>query len=110
MIILSTSDTGFLIISRNDEVNVNVRVINQDTNTEIYNQNLILIPQGYYFQVEDSNGFGLVENNNYIVEIRDGDLMVFRDQIFCTNQTTYSLNDGIFKSNVTENKYIIFDN
>ena len=56
--------------------------------------------------------FVLVQNNFYKLTLKNGTKIVHKDRIFCTDQTpvvNYSVNDGEFKSNVSNNEFIIYE-
>ena len=56
--------------------------------------------------------FKLVQNIFYTLELRQGTAIVHKDRIFCTNQTPvvdYSVNDGEYKTNVSNNEFIIYE-
>ena len=44
-----------------------------------------------------------------MLEIKDGNNVVFKDKVFCTNQnvTTYSVNKNAYTSNTTANDFIV---
>lgn len=51
------------------------------------------------------------ENKYYTLTIKDGTNVVYRDKIFCTNQTkeTYSINKDQYVEHTTTNKYKIYE-
>ena len=55
--------------------------------------------------------YDLVENRFYRLLVKNGTDIVYRDRVFCTNQTisTYSVNDGIYDSNASTNEFIIYE-
>jgi hypothetical protein len=56
--------------------------------------------------------FSLIENNFYKLTLKNGTTIVHKDRIFCTNQTpvvNYSVNDGQYTSNVSNNEFIIYE-
>jgi hypothetical protein len=56
--------------------------------------------------------FNLVNNTFYTLELKNGTTVVHKDRIFVTDQTpvvNYSVNDGEFKSNVSNNEFIIYE-
>jgi hypothetical protein len=55
--------------------------------------------------------FPIVENKYYILLIKNGNDIVYKDKIFCTNQTIadYSINKDVYVQNVTNNNFIITD-
>ncbi len=61
----------------------------------------------YYYQY--SNTFTLVEDTFYTLEITQGSNLIFRDKIFCTNQTvdTYSINNSAYTEQSVANEFIV---
>ena len=56
--------------------------------------------------------FNLVNNTFYTLELKNGTTVVHKDRIFVTDQTpvvNYSVNDGEFTSNVSNNEFIIYE-
>ena len=55
--------------------------------------------------------FTLVENHFYMMELREGANVVFKDKVFCTDQqlVTFSVNDGQYVVNSTINDFIIYE-
>lgn len=51
------------------------------------------------------------ENKYYTLTIKDGTNVVYRDKIFCTNQTkeTYSINKDQYVEHTTTNEYKIYE-
>jgi hypothetical protein len=55
--------------------------------------------------------FPIKENKYYTLTIKNGDKVVYKDKIFCTNQTfeRYSINYEQYVQHVTTNEYKIFE-
>lgn len=51
------------------------------------------------------------ENKYYTLTIKDGTNVVYRDKIFCTNQTkeTYSINKDQYVEHTTINEYKVYE-
>ena len=80
----------------------------ETTNTEVFTSTATAFTAlDYYFQY--SSVFTLVENTMYMLEIKDGTNVIFKDKIFCTNQnvTTYSVNDNEYIKNTIANDFIV---
>lgn len=107
MIVLSTTATTFKFIPRQQVANVNVVIENDATNTEVYNQSIVLTDDRYYKVVTDMAGFALIDEQYYIITIKENDLIVYRDIIYCTDNTP----DTTFIQNTTDdaNEFIIYD-
>ena len=59
-----------------------------------------------------NGSFDLVNNTFYTLELKNGTTTVHKDRIFVTDQTpvvNYSVNDGEFTSNVSNNEFIIYE-
>ena len=132
MIILttSTSEQTFRVIPRSypDEITITLRddSTNETTSTVIeslewdnnndfwqladYDWNFtggIFIEDGY---LVITNTFALTENRFYDLTITSESSVIYRDKVFCTDQTIsdYSVNDGVYTTeNTYDNDYII---
>lgn len=62
---------------------------------------------GTYLSVTDT--VSLKEGNFYSLEVKNGSDVIYKDKIFCTNQTvsSYSVNNGQYTSNTSNNDFII---
>lgn len=57
-----------------------------------------------------SNSYALTENRFYDLTITDGSAVIYKDRVFCTDQSIsdYSVNDGVYTTeNTYDNEYII---
>lgn len=63
--------------------------------------------EGTYLQV--SKIVNLKEDRFYTLKVLNGTDVIYKDRIFCTNQTvsTYSINNGEYVENSTNNDFII---
>jgi hypothetical protein len=85
-----------------------ITIKDETTNKEVFSSTAtIFTALDYYYQY--SNVFTLVEDTMYMLEIKDGTEVIFKDKIFCTNQnvTTYSVNDNEYIKNTVANDFII---
>ena len=85
-----------------------ISIKDETTNTEVFTSTATAFTAlDYYFQY--SSVFTLVENTMYMLEIKDGANVIFKDKIFCTNQnvTTYSVNDNEYIKNTIANDFIV---
>ena len=85
-----------------------ITIKDETTNTEVFNSTeTIFTALDYYYQY--SSVFTLVENTMYMLEIKDGTNVTFKDKIFCTNQnvTTYSVNKNEYTENTIANDFIV---
>ena len=55
--------------------------------------------------------FDLVQDRFYRLLVKNGSDIVYRDRVFCTNQTinAYSVNNGVYNSNASTNEFIIYE-
>jgi hypothetical protein len=78
------------------------------------NQTVAITPytftEGDYYSILEAE-FSLVENHFYNLVIKDGSTIVYRDRIFCTDQSvvTFSVNNGQYVSNSTTNEFIVYE-
>lgn len=78
------------------------------------NQTVAITPytftEGDYYNTLEAE-FSLVENHFYNLVIKDGSTIVYRDRIFCTDQSvvTFSVNNGQYVSNSTTNEFIVYE-
>jgi hypothetical protein len=70
----------------------------------------ITITQLDYYAVI-SKIINLVEGHTYTLTVLDGANVVYKDKIFCTNQsaTTYTINNGEYVQNTTDNEFIVYE-
>ena len=63
----------------------------------------------YYLSV--SEVLTLVEGRFYTIKVLNGLDVVYKDKIFCTNQTvsSYSINDNEYVQHSTNNDFVIID-
>ena len=61
----------------------------------------------YYLSI--STLLSLIEGRSYTLSVLNGLDEVYRDKIFCTNQTIseYSINNGEYVQNTTDDSYVI---
>lgn len=78
--------------------------------------NVTTIINPYTFEAGDywcslSAIFNLKENHFYTIEIKNNTTIVFRDKIFCTDQSTssFSVNNAQYTSNNTTNTFIVYE-
>mgnify|MGYP001486242162 CR=1 FL=1 len=87
------------------------RILNQDRNVDtggISNSSF----DEYYtkFNIVSINNFQLKEGVFYYIKIFKGTEVIYRDTIFCTDQTPvegYSINKDEYKEHETTNEYIV---
>ena len=112
MIVLQNSDSDqtFSFIPRSyvDGTTYTIKIVNETTNKEIYSNDVTsFVLADYYYQHTDT--FTLVEDTMYTLEIKTASELIFRDKIFCTNQTisSYSINNTDYTEHSEENEFIV---
>ncbi len=83
-------------------------VKNESTNKEVYNETVTTIASNLYYYTYSAAFTTIKQNIFYTLEILSGTSVIFKDKIFCTNQTIsdYSINSGEYIANTTTNEYI----
>jgi hypothetical protein len=109
MITLTTDTTPqtFVFIPRNNFDSVQITDDQTNVTVEI---TPYTFTQGDYYSTLEAE-FNLVENHFYNLVIKDGANVVYRDRIFCTNQSVeaFSVNNGQYVSNSTTNEFIVYE-
>ena len=64
---------------------------------------------GTFLSITDT--FTITENNYYQLVVKNGSTVIYKDKVFCTNQTvtSYSVNNGEFNTYTSDNDYIIYE-
>lgn len=110
MIILTTDTTPqiFRFIPRSSSFDT-VEITDDQTNETISVTPYTYTQGEYYDEIEAE--FNLVENHFYNLVIKAEDIVVYRDRIFCTDQSlvTFSVNNGQYVSNSTTNEFIVYE-
>ena len=86
----------------------NVTIVNETTNQEVYNVDTTAIAEHLYHNTYTAV-FPLKEDISYVLTIKDGAEVIFKDKMFCTNQTdlmAYTINDSDYIFNDTDNEFI----
>ena len=110
MVVLTTSlaEQSFYFISRSNTID-GMFITDEQTNetTEVAIHTLTI---GDYTNIITAE-FALVENHFYMIELRNGANVVFKDKLFCTDQqlVTFSVNNGQYVVNSTLNDFIIYE-
>ena len=107
----STDSQTFNFIPREYTSGTTYTILIKDetTNTEVFSSTATTFTAlDYYFQY--SSVFTLVENTMYMLEIKDGNNVVFKDKIFCTNQNDYKVKHIVSQDRYTQPTGEINDN
>ena len=86
----------------------NISIINETTNKSVYDQDTnVFTLNDYYYQY--SAVFTLVEDTFYTMTIKKSGSIIYKDKIFCTNQTVtnYSVNNNEYDEQETTNEFIV---
>jgi hypothetical protein len=110
MIVLTTDTTPqtFVFIPRSSTFDT-VEITDDQTNETVSLEEWEFIEGDYYSTLEAE--FTLVENHFYNLEIKNGTDIIYRDRIFCTDQSivSFSVNNGQYVSNTTGNTFIVYE-
>ena len=118
MIVLTTSATAqtFNVIPRDYSLTAFTMSIRDDSTnvTVTYNVTNATV-SGNYVTYQNTFSPILVENNFYDMTLYTGTNIIFKDRIFCTDQTInqvdndyYNLNDGVYTTDDSyNNEYIV---
>ena len=84
-------------------------VTNESTNVS---ENITIVSSlvgDYYNEIVAS--FDLTKDTFYSLTIKNNSDIVFKDKVFCTNQTipTFSVNSGQYTSNSSNNDFILYE-
>ena len=110
MIILQQSNTAqsFSFIPRSNNYNVLELTDEQTgiTSAVTITSNVV----GSYFNTITAT-FSLKQNHFYTLEVKQNTDVVFKDKVFCTNQSipTFSVNAGQYTVNNSNNDFIIYE-
>ena len=86
----------------------NVTIVNETTNTEVHNVDTTSITQNLYYNRYNAT-FNLKQDVTYNLTIKSGSDVIFKDKIYCTNQTdlpAYTVNESEYIFNDTDNEFI----
>jgi len=86
----------------------NISIINETTNKSVYDEDTnVFTLNDYYYQYSDV--FTLVEDTFYTLTIKKSGNVIYKDKIFCTNQTVtnYSVNNNEYEPQETTNDFIV---
>tara|TARA_B110000285_G_C15018873_1_gene560478 strand:- start:746 stop:1081 length:336 start_codon:yes stop_codon:yes gene_type:complete len=110
MIILTTSvNAQELKFIPREYVASSIVITDQDTNTPVTYTGVTFTIDRYYLKGDVIFSPVLIEGRFYTLKVLNGTTVVYRDMIFCTDQTisTYSINDGVYTKHETTNEYVV---
>ena len=84
-------------------------IITDETTRDSITYSITITQLDYYAVISEI--IALVEGHTYTLTVLDGANVVYKDKIFCTNQsaTTYTINNGEYVQNTTDNEFIVYD-
>ena len=110
MIVLNVSELSQIIsfIPRDGSYDTLELTDEQTNDTQVVN--IIDSTAGEYYHTIEAI-FDLVENHFYMLVLKDGTDVLFKDKVFCTNQplVSFSVNNGQYVSSTTTNDFIIYE-
>jgi hypothetical protein len=88
---------GTTIVLRDEETNIVTTLNATFTSNSYYSTAVILLP--------------LIDGKTYTITIKNGADVVYKDKIFCTNQTIadYTINKDQYIQHTTNNEYTIYE-
>lgn len=86
-----------------------VEIHNETTNKKVFNATSATFTELDYYNQYTTVFTGLTEDTMYNIIIKDGSNIIFKDKLFCTNQTvsTYSVNNNAYTEHSTDNEFIL---
>jgi predicted nucleic acid-binding protein len=110
MIILQEVGTpqSFSFIPRQDTYNT-LQITDEQTGVTT-NVNISTNVIGQYYNTITAT-FSLKENHYYTLTLKQNTDVVFKDKVFCTNQSipTFSVNNGQYIVNTSNNDFILYE-
>jgi len=109
MIILQETGIAqeFKVIPR--ELEADSMTLTSETTGEVVTYVITPTIDRYYLVINEI--VALKENNFYTIEVKNGADIVYKDKIFCTNQTvsSFSVNNNEFTTYSSDNDYITYE-
>jgi hypothetical protein len=104
MIILKPLETAQVLkfIGRQN-VGTHLILRDEQDNTEIQIDSDYVVDGQY---LKTTTIFDLQENRFYNLTVYNSTEIIYRDKLFCTSQTNYSINNGAYTQNESNNDYI----
>ena len=113
MIILTTSaeiQTISVIPRFEPTTDVTITLVNEQQNKQTHTFSYAASYANGYLTIEKAFDPVLVNANNYLITIKEGENLCWRGKIFVTNETDYpkfTINEGKFKPHSTNNEFVI---
>ena len=110
MIILNTNTTAQQLKFIPREYSADgIIITDQDTNTPVTYPSLTFTKNKYYLESNVTFSPALKEGTFYTLSVLNGTSVVYKDNIFCTDQaiSTYSINKDVYTEHATTNEYVV---
>ena len=110
MIILNTNTTAQQLKFIPREYSADgIIITDQDTNTPVTYPSLTFTKNKYYLEGNVTFCPALKEGTFYTLSVLNGTSVVYKDNIFCTDQTIslYSINKDVYTEHATTNEYVV---
>jgi hypothetical protein len=110
MIVLNVSELSQIISFIPRDGNYDTLELTDEQTNDTQVVNIIDSTVGEYYHTIEAI-FDLVENHFYMLVLKDGTDVLFKDKVFCTNQplVSFSVNNGQYVSSTTTNDFIIYE-
>jgi|TARA_R110000744_G_scaffold149643_1_gene262827 hypothetical protein len=84
-------------------------ITDNDTNTPVTYTGLTFATNKYYLQGDVTFSPILVEGRFYTLKVLNGANVVYKDNIFCTDQvvSVYTINKDVYTEHATTNEYVV---
>jgi hypothetical protein len=107
MIILNESNTSQTINFIPREYEADSMTLTNEQTGEVFTYAITPTQVNHYLQVSET--FDTLEGQTYRLKVYNGTDIVYRDLVFCTNQTisAFSVNNGEYVQNSSNNDFII---
>lgn len=109
MLTIGTNGTKtFNIIPRQEASNVTATLTSETTGTS-YSNNTSVSSNKYYFDMACDFEVTLQESSFYTLEVKEGSNVIFKDKVFCTDQTIndFSVNYNTYTEHSSDNEFIV---
>lgn len=109
IILTTTTNAQELKFIPREYVASSIVITDQDTNKPVTYAGLTFTKDKYYLKGNVTFSPVLVEGRFYTLKVLNGSSIVYRDMLFCTDQTvsTYTINKDVYTENVTTNEYVV---
>jgi len=109
MLTIGTSGAKtFNVIPRQDATSVTVSLTSETTGTS-YTDNTSISQNRYYYDMACDFETTLQESSFYMLEVKEGSNVIFKDKVFCTDQTLsdFSVNHNTYTEHSSDNEFIV---